>query len=304
MLTTAEIVRNAWQAGVMVPAFNVPYLPMVEPIIRAVIDQNVFALIETARIEWLTFESQGPAAVYREFVKWQNPDYVRLHLDHVPVIDEDDCEVDFAPIIQAALDLGYDAVMIDGSRLPLAANIAVTRQIVEMAHRVGVPCEAELGAILREGAGPLPPYEELFASGMGFTGIDKAARFVRETGCDWLSVAVGNLHGAVSKAFKDQKKTEARLNLDHLAKLRDATGIPLVLHGGSGIQRAYMLEAMARGIAKVNVATEVRQAYETGLRETGSVEGGQDAVYERTVWMLRDYFGISGCRNMLVTDTK
>ena len=83
MLTTAEIVRNAWQAEVMVPAFNVPYLPMVEPLVRAVIDQNVFALIETARIEWLTFESQGPAAVHAEFVKWQNPDYVRLHLDHV-----------------------------------------------------------------------------------------------------------------------------------------------------------------------------------------------------------------------------
>jgi len=119
MLTTAEIVRNAWQAEVMVPAFNVPYLPMVEPLVRAVIDQNVFALIETARIEWLTFESQGPAAVHAEFVKWQNPDYVRLHLDHVPVIAEDDSEVDFVPIIQEALDLGYDSVMIDGSRLPL-----------------------------------------------------------------------------------------------------------------------------------------------------------------------------------------
>lgn len=300
MLTTAEVVRNAWRAGLMVPAFNVPYLPMVEPLVRAVVDQNVFALIDTARIEWLTFESQGPAVVYREFVKWQNPDYVRLHLDHVPVIDEDDFEVDYVPIIQEALDLGYDSVMIDGSKLPLEANIAATRQIAAMAHQVGVPCEAELGAIVREGAGPLPPYEELFASGMGFTGVEEAARFVRETGCDWLSVAVGNLHGAVSKAFKDQKKTEARLNLDHLAKLRDATGIPLVLHGGSGIQRAYMLEAMKRGIAKVNVATEIRQAYETGVRETGSVKGGQDAVYERAVWMLRDYFAISGSRERII----
>ncbi len=300
MLTTAEIVRNAWRAGVMVPAFNVPYLPMVEPVVRAVIDQNVFALIETARIEWLKFESRGPAAVHAEFMKWQNPDYVRLHLDHVPVIDEDDFEVDFAPIIQEALALGYHAVMIDGSRLPLEGNIAATRQIAEMAHRVGVPVEAELGAIVREGAGPLPPYEELFASGMGFTGIEEAARFVRETDCDWLSVAVGNLHGAVSKAFKDQKKTEARLNLEHLAKLRDAAGIPLVLHGGSGIQRAYMLEAMKCGIAKVNVATEIRQAYEMGLRETGSIAGAQDAVYDRTVWMLRDYFAISGCRERIV----
>jgi fructose/tagatose bisphosphate aldolase len=135
---------------------------------------------------------------------------------------------------------------------------------------------------------------------MGFTGVQEAERFVRETGCDWLSVAIGNIHGAVSGALRDQKKVEARLNLDHLEKLQRATGIPLVLHGGSGVKREYMLAAVKKGIAKVNVGTEIRQAYEVALRQTGSVTAAQDAVYERTCWVLRDYFGLAGTRKLLV----
>jgi len=296
-----DAVRNASQVGLVVPAFNVPYLPMVEPVIRAVVDQDCFALIETARLEWTKFESLGPAACLEEFVKWQQPDYVRLHLDHVPVIDEDNCRVDYLSIIRQALDLGYQSVMVDGSRLDLEANIAATRQVVELAHAAGVPCEAELGAVLGHEAGPLPPYEELFRSGLGFTGVEEAARFVRETGCDWLSVAIGNIHGAVSGAVKDQKKVAARLDLDHLDSLRQATGIPLVLHGGSGVRREYLLAAIQKGIAKVNVGTEIRQAYESALRESGSVTAAQDAVYERTGWLIRDYFGLSGTRKIIWT---
>jgi ketose-bisphosphate aldolase len=299
MLSTADIVRNASRAGVTIPAFNVPYLPMVEPVIRAVADQDSFALIETARIEWLKFECQGPDAVQEEFAKWDDPAHVRLHLDHVPVVDEDGLDVDYLPILRQAIELGYRSVMVDGSRLDLAGNIAVTRQVADMAHAAGIACEAELGAILREGSGPLPPYDELFASGLGFTDVDDAGRFVRETGCDWLSVAIGNIHGAVSGVLKDQKKVEARLNLDHLERLRQATGIPLVLHGGSGVKREYLLEAIKRGIAKVNVGLEIRQAYASALKASGSVAAAQDAVYERTSWLIREHFGVAGTRRLV-----
>jgi fructose-bisphosphate aldolase class II len=292
-------VDNASQAGTVIPAFNVPYLPMVAPVIRAVVDQDAFALIETARLEWKKFESQSAAAVLEEFVKWNEPDCVRLHLDHVPVIDEDNRQVDYLSIIQEAIELGYQSVMVDGSRLDLEGNIEATRQVVEMAHEAGIPCEAELGAVLGHEAGPLPPYEELFESGRGFTDVKEAQRFVRETGCDWLSVAIGNVHGAVSGALRDRKKVAARLNLDHLDTLRQATGIPLVLHGGSGVQREYLLAAIKKGIAKVNVGTEIRQAYEVALRESGSVAAAQDAVYERTSWLIRDYFGLSGTRSLV-----
>lgn len=300
MQSTAEIVNRAWQAGIVIPAFNVPHLPMVEPIVRAVIDQDAFALVEVARLEWIKFEAQGPAAVMEEFQKWEEPDYVRIHLDHVPVIDEDSLAVDYLRIIREAIELGYQSVMVDGSRLDLEGNIEATRPVVEMAHEAGIPCEAELGAVLGHEAGPLPPYEELFESGRGFTDVKEAARFVQETECDWLSVAIGNIHGAVSGALKDKKKVEARLNLDQLDKLRQATGVPLVLHGGSGVKREYLLAAIKRGIAKVNIGTEIRQAYESALRESGRVTAAQDAVYERACWLMQDYFGLAGTRRLVV----
>jgi ketose-bisphosphate aldolase len=299
LLTLIDAVSKASQSGIVIPAFNVPYLPMVEPVVRAIIDQDSFAFIETARLEWIKFQCKSAAAVMAEFQKWEDPRFVRLHLDHVPAIDEDDQHVDCIPIFQDAINLGYHSLMVDGSRLPLEENIALTRQVTELAHNAGIPCEAELGAVLGHEAGPLPPYEELYTSGKGFTDVLEAKRFARETGCDWLSVAVGNIHGAISGALKDKKKIEARLNIEHLEKLRLAAGIPLVLHGGSGVLREYLLAAIETGIAKVNVAAEIRQAYEGALRETNRVTAAQDAVYERTAWLLRDYFKLSGSRARL-----
>jgi fructose/tagatose bisphosphate aldolase len=171
--------------------------------------------------------------------------------------------------------------------------------VVDLAHAAGVPVEAELGAIVGHEAGPLPPYEELFATGKGFTDVEEAQRFVAETGCDWLSVAIGNIHGAIAAGARDQKKVEARLNLERLDALAAATGIPLVLHGGSGIRRDDVLAAFQRGIAKINVATEIRQPYEQTLRETGSVAAAQDAVYQRTVWVLRQHLAVAGRRQAI-----
>jgi ketose-bisphosphate aldolase len=300
MSDTAQIVRKANALGLTVPAFNTPYLPIMEPVVRALVDQDCFGLIAVARPEWIKFEAKSLAAVAGEYVRWGQPSHTRLHLDHVPVIDEDQLQVDYVGILREAIDLGYQSVMVDGSRLDLAGNIAATRQAVDMAHAAGIPCEAELGAVLGHEAGPLPPYEVLFESGKGFTDVSEAARFVRETQCDWLSVAIGNIHGAISGAARDQKKLEARLNLKHLDQLHQATGIPLVLHGGSGIKQEYLLGAIKHGIAKVNIGTEIRQPYESTLRTTGSVTAAQDAVYERTTWVIRDYFGIAGTAKRLM----
>jgi len=300
MKNTAEIIRSAWQQGLAVPSFNVPYLPMVAPVIRATHDQDAFALVAVARLEWIKFEARGLAPVRDEFQKWRDDRHVRLHLDHVPVIDEDHQRVDYADVIREAIALGYQSVMVDGSRLGLDENIRATREIAELARAAGIPCEGELGAVLGHEAGPLPPYEELFRSGKGFTRPEEARRFVLETGCTWLSVAIGNIHGAVSAAARDQKKAEAHLNLEHLETLKQATGIPLVLHGGSGVCRADVLAAMKHGIAKINVGTEIRQAYESAMKKTGKVPAAQDAVYARTTELIRDYFGLSGARQRLV----
>ncbi len=299
-LNSKELISNASEAGLAVPAFNIPYLPMMEPVIRALVDEDTFGLIETARLEWYKFEAGGPKAIADEYAKYQNPGYVRLHLDHVPVIDEDNLVVDYLPIIEDAIALGYQSVMLDGSRLSLEDNIKATKSVSDLAHAAGIPCEAELGAVLGHEEGPLPPYEELFASGKGFTDVGEAQRFVQESGCDWLSVAVGTVHGAISGVLKDQRKVEARIDIEQVKKLRAATGIPLVMHGGSGVQRPYLLEAIRNGMTKVNIGTEIRQAYEESYRQTDDIAAAQQACYERTCWLLRDHFGLSGTRAQVI----
>ncbi len=303
LLTSNDIVRNAFACGTAILSFNVPYLPMVEPVVGAILDQDSFAFIETARLEWIKFAARGPKEVLEEFRKWEKPSHVRLHLDHIPVIDEDRLRVGYQSILQQAIDLGYASVMVDGSRLPFDENIAATQEIVAMAHRAGIACEAELGAVLGHESGASISYEEMFASGYGFTQAGQASQFVQQTACDWLSVAIGNIHGPVSGALKDAKKVEAHLNLDHLDRLREAAGVPLVLHGGSGVRREDVRAAMRRGIAKINVGMEIRQAYESAMAETGRTQAAQQNVYERTCWLIRDYFQTAGI-NKLITGQK
>jgi len=298
-LPVGEIVRRAYERQVVVPAFNIAYLPMVEPVVAALKAQGSFGLVEVARPDIERFEAGSYEAVAAEFGRHADRAYARLHQDHVPVIDEEQRRVEWRPLIEEALGLGYDSVMIDGSRLPLEENIEVTKAVVGMAHPEAA-VEGELGAVLGHEPGPLPRYEELFESGRGFTEVEEAGRLVEETGVDWLSVAVGSVHGAISGAAKDEKKVEARLSIEHLRWLSDRVGLPLVLHGGTGIEMSYVRRAIERGIAKINVATAVRQAYEVRLREDGEA-AAREAVAKVVEQHLWDY-GVVGSAEKLAAD--
>ena len=299
-LSTREIVLQAARGGLVVPAFNIPHLPMMEPIVEALRDARAFGLIQVARLEWMKFKSGSLRAIRDAYEGCKDERFTRLHLDHVPVIDEDNLAVDVDAIIGEALALGYESVMVDGSRLPLDGNIEATVKVVRMAHRAGIPVEAELGAVLGHESGPLPPYEELFRSGRGFTDPGEAKRFVAETGVDWLSVAVGNIHGAVSGAAKSARKIEARINVGRLDLIREALGgVPLVLHGGSGIRKESILEGVRHGIAKINVGTTLRQAYESGM-EVSSVEARKRTASAATA-VIRDELEMAGSAERLGT---
>ena len=292
-----EAVRLAWQHHTIIPAFNIPYLPMVEPVVQAIVDENSVAMVQVARLEWEKFESQSPEAVAKEYFRFCKEGYTLLHQKNV----------DFLPLLKRALEAGYQSVMIDGSRLPLAQNIAVTQQAAELAAKYGSAVEAELGAVAgHEGAGIGLSYEELFTSKKGFTKTEEAAQFARESGCDWLSVAAGSFHGAIAAATKHLKKPEARLDIAHIAELSAATGhMPLVLHGGSGIKQEYILRAMENGIAKINVATEIRQPYEFALEEKpGNITYAQQKVYDRTRWVLHDFLHTTNNHDTLKGDSK
>lgn len=289
---TKEIMQSAYEAKVIVPGFNVPYLPMVSPIIQALKDTNQFGLIQVARLEWIKFGAQSPAAVAEEYRKYASVQNTRLHMDHVPVIDEDGKHVDYMQVLREALDAGFESLMVDGSRLPLEENIKVTAEACELAHKHGLPLEAELGAVMGHESGPLPPYEELFNSGKGFTDIDQAKTFAEQTGVDWLSIAIGNIHGAITEVLKLQKKVAARLDIQRIKDINAALGIPLVLHGGSGIQSHYIQEAIKNGITKINIGTNIRQPYIKIMEETENIYKAQRSVYEAVIDVMKNELGM------------
>ncbi len=294
-----DAMLRAKEHKTVIPAFNIPYLPMLKPIAQAIKDENTIAMIQVARVEWEKFSSQSPEAVAEEYDKYAVPGHTLLHLDHVPVIDEDYLKVDYMAILERALKVGYQSAMIDASRLDLAGNIAATAEAAHLVHAAGIPLEAELGSVMGHENKEMPPYEEIFKSKQGFTDLEQAKQFATESKCDWLSVAVGSIHGAVAEGVKDQKKPEARLDIDHIIALRDATGLPLVLHGGSGINVDYIRKGIENGITKVNVGTEVRQTYEQAFKQREDVEEARQAVYDRARDIIANFFGITDNKTLL-----
>jgi len=176
---------------------------------------------------------------------------VALLLDHA---------VDFRRITQG-IRLGFSAVMFDGSHLPLEENLARTRQVVDMAHPAGVSVEAELGHV---GGGDEAGSEDFGQS--VFTRLDEALRFVNETGVDALAVSIGTSHGPY--------KARPQLDFERLQQLRQNLDVPLVLHGGSGTPDEDTRHAIAVGIDKINVWTDVVVAYMAAARrELTEAEG-------------------------------
>ncbi|OGM92816.1 hypothetical protein A2372_01365 [Candidatus Wolfebacteria bacterium RIFOXYB1_FULL_54_12] len=163
--------------------------------------------------------------------------------------------------IQEAVNAGFDAVLFDAGKLPLEENIAKTKEVVEWVKktRPEVLVEAELGylgtssTILKEvPEGAAIELEDL-------TKPEDAKRFVQETGIDLLAPAVGNIHGM----FKDVPNPN--LFIDRVAELRDAVGIPMVLHGGSGIRNEDFIAAIQNGISIIHINTEIRLAWRQGM---------------------------------------
>ena len=167
-----------------------------------------------------------------------------LHLDHGTSFDQ---------VIQC-IGNGFTSVMIDWSKHPLEENIAVTKQILAVANPLGISVEAELGKI--GGTEDNVTVSEREAT---FTDPDEAARFVEETGIRSLAVAIGTAHG--------QYKGVPKLDFDRLTEIKNRVNIPLVLHGSSGVPDEALREAVKRGVRKINIDTNLREAFTDGVRE-------------------------------------
>jgi len=151
-----------------------------------------------------------------------------------------------------AITYGFTDVMYDGSRLPIKENSANTSTVARAAHAVGIPVEAELGHV-----GQAADYKAISAERKGFTDPATVAQFVKATGVDSLAIAIGNAHG--------QYVGDPHLDLDLLRDIRSRVDVPLVLHGGSGISEDDFRAAIRAGIAKINIATDLRLATRDGM---------------------------------------
>lgn len=147
-----------------------------------------------------------------------------------------------------AIHYGFDSVMIDASAKPYSQNVDITKQVVDMAHTVGVSVEAELGCV---GMGDPNFKIDGKYSHTTETDPEMVVDFVSKTGVDFLAVSIGNAHGPYAKDIVPH------INFELLDKIAEATPIPLVLHGGSGTGDENMAKACQKGICKINVATDL-----------------------------------------------
>jgi fructose-bisphosphate aldolase class II len=174
----------------------------------------------------------------------------------VPVAIQLDHGREFKDVIEC-IRAGFTDVMLDASTEPYEENVALTRRAVNVAHAAGMGVEGELGHVGRGEA-----YAQANARKAGFTRPEDAERFVAETGVDALAVAFGSVHGV----FKGGGEPE--LDLDLLDRIRERVGVPLVLHGGSGVSDEDLRAAIQRGICKVNVYTDMALAAVAAMRQS------------------------------------
>ncbi len=173
---------------------------------------------------------------------------VALHLDHGEFEDALKC-----------IELGYTSVMFDGSHLPFEENVEKAKIVIERAHEKGVSVECEVGSIGGEEDGVI---------GTGELADPEECRIFAELGVDFLAAGIGNIHGAYPENW-------AGLNFDRLKEIADVTGgIPLVLHGGSGIPLDQIQKAISLGVSKINVNTECQQVFAAATRKY--IEEGKD----------------------------
>ncbi|MEZ7173727.1 class II fructose-bisphosphate aldolase [Sporosarcina sp. OR05] len=224
-----EILIKAEEENYGVGAFSVANMEMVMGAIRAAeeLRSPIILQIAEVRLSHSPLHLIGPMMIAA--AKEANVP-VAVHFDHGETVGK----------IREALKLGFTSVMFDGSSLPIEQNIQETKRIVSLASTYGATVEGEIGRVGGSEDGSVDIE-------IAITSVKDAKRFAEETEIDALAVAIGNAHG--------EYKGKPNLRFARLKEIYETTNIPLVLHGGSGIEEAEFREAIQKGIRKINVAT-------------------------------------------------
>lgn len=235
-----ELLAEAERGGYAVPGFNVSNLEMAQGVLDAATARRAPVLLQFNPANLEHFGGFEVAAATVRALAAQAPVPVALHMDHAPD----------APTLRGAVAAGFTSLMFDGSTLPLERNIRETRAAYALALAAGLSLEAELGHVGGREPG-------VVTSEMALTDPAAARRFVDETGVDALAISAGTAHGLAGD-----------VNLPLVAELRTATrGLPLVLHGGSGVPPERLREAVRAGIRKVNVGSDLHRAFASAMAE-------------------------------------
>ena len=274
-----DMLADAEERGYAVGAFNVNDLAGIQAVVQAAEEERAPVIIQMYSIGLLGIRYiVAMAEVAAQSVTVP----VALHLDHGRDLET----------VETCVRGGFSSIMIDGSKLPLAENIEITRKAVDMAHAAGMSAEAELGKI---GSGSQELSEDDRRDSL--TDPQEAVEFVEKTGVDALAVAIGSAHGLY--------KFKPDLDLDLLKELRGLVDARLVLHGGSDLPRDQIRRAVELGITKINVATDLSGAYTIALRKVvadseGIIWSGRvlGAVREAMKELVRDRIRLFGSTGM------
>ena len=242
LVNLVEILKLAQEKKCAVGAFNTPNLECVNAVLSAAEKLNVPVIISHAELheEVSPLDKIGPVMV-QAAKNAKVP--VCVHLDH--------CET--LSYMQQALDIGFTGVMYDGSTLPYEENLANTKKAVAMARAYNRGVEAELGALASREGGAAN------ASGPVYTDPDEAVAFCRETGIDALAPSFGTAHGIY--------KQKPVLDLDRVKVIAEKTGLPLVMHGGSGVSPEDYRTGIKNGLRKINYYSYMSKAGTQAVKE-------------------------------------
>ena len=238
-VSTMEIYQDGLKKGYGTPMFNCINYEMIRWAIEAAEEEGMPVLIG----HYFGFETSMDPAIAEMVTKHYAAKAkvpVAFHLDHCPTTD-----------ICLERMKHFDSVMVDGSHHSFEENVAMTKYIVDIAHKMGVVVEAELGKV--GNAGDIND----ISNPDTYTDVAQAVEFVERTGCDSLAIAIGNAHG--------NYVAKPNLAFDRLKELREALNIPLVLHGGSGIPDDQFGRCAVEGVTKFNIFTDYNYALSNAM---------------------------------------
>jgi len=244
LVTSKEMLLTALENHFAVGAFNANNMEQVQAIVEAAEEERAPVILQASQGAIRYGGLELVAAMVKTVANLATVPVV-LHLDHGP---------DFEQNVKC-LRVGFTSLMFDGSKLPYEQNVAITKKVVEIAHMVGIPVEAELGRVAQSSE---KLTEEQVRALM--TDPKQARQFVEETGIDSLAIACGSVHA--------MRVAEAELDIPRIKAIHEQVPhIPLVLHGSSGVLADSMIAGIEAGLCKINVATYLNQAFVRGIKE-------------------------------------